>query len=477
MAAIVTRFAPSPTGMLHIGGVRTALINWLFARRYGGCYLVRIEDTDRKRSTPEAISAIEHDLRWLDLQGDAAIGFQSTRLERHQEVALQILDAGKAYRCQCSPEELDAMRSEARAAGRTRVYDRRCREAKLAPDTQCVVRLKVPTSGETVIEDIIQGSIAMENDHLDDYILLRVDGTPTYMLSCVVDDADMGISHVVRGDDHINNAFRQLQLIRAVNFPEPAYAHLPLLHGDDGAKLSKRHGALGIAHYQEQGYLPEALLNYLMRLGWGKGEEILSLSQAAEIFDLAEMSKAPAQVDFARLNYFNAQYIRSLADHDADGLIDRMAEFGHSKYTSLQQGLLRRGILSLSQRTETLQELILAAEIYLKAPKWPLQESKAEKQFLSKVPNAGLDQIRVQCPDWDFSNAVTLKNHIEQHVAKHGVEFGQVGQPLRIALTGTMRAPDISEIMHTLGCVEVQQRIISALEYAHKVMKYPTTTR
>ena len=460
MSSIVTRFAPSPTGMLHIGGVRTALINWLFARHHGGKYLVRIEDTDRKRSTPEAIKAIQDGLAWLGLQSDQDIAYQSSRLARHRAVAKTLLAQDKAYRCKCSAEELEAMRTTARAEGRTRVYDRRCRDTKISENTPSVVRLKVPTTGQTEINDLVQGSIRVQNEHLDDYILLRADGTPTYMLSCVVDDADMAVTHIIRGDDHINNAFRQLQLIRASGFSEPEYGHIPLLHGDDGAKLSKRHGALGVEHYSEAGYLSEALLNYLMRLGWGKGEEILTLSEAKKIFALSDMSKSAARVDFSRLRYFNASYLRDMTPED---LTSRLADYQQCTFSAADQAVLNRGLSSLAERTETLEELALEANIYLKAPAWPLVDQKAAKQFTAKAPDSGLQEICTLSNSWLFDSPESLKDAVSTYVQERGIGFGKVGQPLRIALCGTMQAPDIGEILYALGKEEVQERLKAAV--------------
>ena len=458
MSAIVTRFAPSPTGMLHIGGVRTALINWLFARHRGGQYLVRIEDTDRKRSTAEAIHAIENGLGWLGLDSDQKIAYQSQRLARHREIAAELVRTDKAYYCQCTPEELDAMRATARAEGRTRVYDRRCRDQN---HTTGVVRLKVPTTGETHIDDLVQGRISVDNDHLDDYILLRADGTPTYMLSCVVDDADMHVSHIIRGDDHINNAFRQLQLVRAAGFPQPVYGHIPLLHGDDGAKLSKRHGALGVQHYREAGYMPEALLNYLMRLGWGKGEEILPLAQATEIFDLTDMSKSAARVDFTRLRYFNAHYLRNMT---AEKAILNLADYRKCTFSNTEKGVLIRGLPALTQRAETLGELSEAAQLYLQPPIWPLMDQKAAKQFAAKAPDAGLQDLYARADGWTFDRAESLKEAVAAYVTERNIGFGKVGQPLRIALCGSMHAPDIGDILYALGKNEVKSRLSKAIE-------------
>ena len=292
----VTRFAPSPTGFLHIGGARTALFNWLFARHHGGRFTLRIEDTDRKRSTPEAIEAILDGLEWLGLDWDGETVFQFARAARHAEVAQQLLAEGKAYRCYCTPEELQEMRAAARAEGRRQLYDGRWRErdpAEAPAGIDPVIRFKAPQEGEATLEDLVQGPVSVANSQLDDMVLLRADGTPTYMLSVVVDDHDMAISHVIRGDDHLTNAFRQAQLYRALDWPVPTFAHLPLIHGPDGAKLSKRHGALGVEAYREMGYLPEALCNYLLRLGWAHGdEEIISRAQAIEWFDLDAVGRS-----------------------------------------------------------------------------------------------------------------------------------------------------------------------------------------
>ncbi len=316
--SVVTRFAPSPTGFLHIGGARTALFNWLYARHHGGRFLLRIEDTDRARSTQAAIEAIFDGLRWLGLDADEPATFQSAHLARHAEIARGLLEQGRAYRCYCTAEELAAMRERARAEGRSTGYDGRCRDldpAQARTGVPFVIRLKMPRDGETVIEDAVQGAVRFPNSQLDDMVLLRSDGTPTYMLSVVVDDHDMAISHIIRGDDHLVNAARQAQLYRAQGWPVPAFAHIPLIHGADGAKLSKRHGALGVDAYRDQGFLPEAMRNYLLRLGWGHGDdEIISTEQAIAWFDLDGVGKGAARFDLARLTSLNAHYLRQMDD-------------------------------------------------------------------------------------------------------------------------------------------------------------------
>lgn len=316
---VVVRFAPSPTGFLHIGGARTALFNWLFARRHGGRFLLRIEDTDRARSTPEAIAAILDGMGWLGLDWDGDETYQFARASRHAEVAFQLLEQGNAYKCFATPEELAELREQQRAARLPLRYDGRWRNRdprEAAEDAPFVIRLKAPTEGETVIEDRVQGRVTVQNSELDDMILLRSDGTPTYMLAVVVDDHDMGVTHVIRGDDHLNNAFRQLALIRAMGWLEPVYAHIPLIHGADGAKLSKRHGALGVDAYRDElGMLPEAVNNYLLRLGWGHGDdEIISREQAIQWFDLDHVGRSPARFDLKKLENVNGHYIREADD-------------------------------------------------------------------------------------------------------------------------------------------------------------------
>ena len=315
---IVTRFAPSPTGFLHIGGVRTALFNWLFARHHQGRYLLRIEDTDRKRSTEEAIGAILDGLEWMGLSGDEEPFFQSQHATRHSEVAKSLLEAGKAYNCYATPEELSEMRETAKAEGRSMRYDGRWRDrdpADAPSGVDPVVRLRAPQDGETIIADLVQGDVRVANGELDDMVLLRSDGTPTYMLSVVVDDHDMGITHVIRGDDHLTNSFRQAQLYQLMGWKIPEFGHMPLLHGADGAKLSKRHGALGVEAYRDMGFLNEAMFNYLLRLGWGHGDdEIISREEAIEWFTLEGVGKSPARFDMEKLTSLNAHYIREADD-------------------------------------------------------------------------------------------------------------------------------------------------------------------
>src|SRR6187549_3466624 len=324
--AVVTRFAPSPTGFLHIGGGRTALFNWLYARRHGGKMLLRIEDTDRERSTEPAIAAILDGLSWLGLDWDGDTVYQYSRVARHREVVEQMLASGHAYRCYASPEELTQMREKARAEGKTRLYDGRWRDrdpADAPPGVKPAIRLKAPLTGETVVEDQVQGRVTWQNENLDDFVLLRSDGNPTYMLAVVVDDHDMNVTHVIRGDDHLTNAARQKQIYDALGWEAPNMAHIPLIHGPDGSKLSKRHGALGVDAYRALGYLPEALRNYLVRLGWSHGDqEMFSTDELLKEFDLPAIGRSPARFDFAKLENLNGHYLRAAADRDLLAAID-----------------------------------------------------------------------------------------------------------------------------------------------------------
>src|SRR6187401_1241465 len=368
---VVTRFAPSPTGFLHIGGGRTALFNWLYARRHGGKMLLRIEDTDRERSTAAAINAIIDGLTWLGLTWDGEIVFQFSRATRHRQVAEQLLASGHGYRCYCSQDELVAMREKARAEGRTRLYDGRCRDRDpkdVPAGVNPVVRIKAPLTGETVVEDQVQGRVVWQNENLDDFVLLRSDGTPTYMLAVVVDDHDMGVTHIIRGDDHLNNGARQTQIYQALGWTVPVMAHIPLIHGPDGSKLSKRHGALGVDAYRALGYLPIAMRNYLVRLGWSHGDqEIFSTEEMIAAFDLPQIGRSPARFDFAKLESLNGHYIRQSADTDLLAEIERLlphlangAEL-KAKMTPELRSRVLAAMPELKERAKTLIELIEAA--------------------------------------------------------------------------------------------------------------------
>ena len=463
--SVITRFAPSPTGFLHIGGARTALFNWLYARHHGGKYLLRIEDTDRVRSTAAAIQAIFDGLGWLGLCGDEPPVFQSQRQQRHAEVARQLLAGGAAYHCYCTPEELALMRERARAEGRTTGYDGRCRDlspAAAPPGVPPVIRLRAPRHGETVIEDRVQGTVRFANEQLDDMVLLRSDGTPTYMLSVVVDDHDMAISHIIRGDDHLVNAARQAQLYRALDWPLPTFAHIPLIHGADGAKLSKRHGALAIEAYREIGFLPEAMRNYLLRLGWSHGDdEIISTEQAIAWFDLDAVGRGAARFDMARLTSLNAHYLRQEDDAELVALIAPRFEPQGLRIDEAARARLVAGMAGLKPRASTLVELAERAKFYVDARPIPLDENAAKLlDGPARERLAGLTEALRAVRSWDEAG---LEASVRAQAEAGGVRLGQLAQPLRAALTGATASPGIFEVMAVLGREEVLARLADAV--------------
>jgi len=463
---IVTRFAPSPTGFLHIGGARTALFNWLYARHTGGKFLLRIEDTDRARSTEPAIEAILDGLSWLGLQWDGDVIYQFARAARHAEVARQMLAEGRAYYCYASPQELEEMRAAQRKAGVPMRYDGRWRDRdpkEAPPGVAPVIRLKATQSGKTVIQDAVQGEVTVENAQLDDMILLRADGTPTYMLAVVVDDFDMNVTHVIRGDDHLNNAFRQLQIIKAMGWPEPVYAHLPLIHGPDGAKLSKRHGALGVDAYRDMGFLPAALRNYLLRLGWGHGDdEIISTEQAIEWFDLAGVGRAPSRFDTVKLTNLNAHYLREMPDTTLLPLVlPRIVAKVGGKVDAIGLQRIERGLSGVKQRSRTLVELADNLVFYAMSGAPPIADDKASalltpdaKALLGKLAPA-LENEK----DWSEKR---MEEAVRRFAEAAGVKLGQVAQPLRVALTGSTASPGIFEVLSVLGPAETRQRLLAA---------------
>ena len=456
-STVVTSFAPSPTGFLHIGGARTALFNWLFARHHGGKFLLRIEDTDRARSTTEAIDAILDGMRWLDLDWDGAEYYQSQFLERHVEVANQLLERGAAYLCYMTSEELQVQREEAQAERRPfrlNSHWRDCADAP-APDAPFVVRLKAPREGETVIEDRVQGRVTVQNAEIDDFVLLRSDGTPTYMLAVVVDDHDMGVTHVIRGDDHLNNAFRQLAIVRAMEWPEPSYAHVPLIHGSDGAKLSKRHGALGVDSYRDElGILPEALSNYLLRLGWGHGDdEIISREQAIRWFDLDHVGKSPSRFDLKKLENLNGHYIRSADDARLATLV--AARRGGLDGDDL--ALLERAMPELKARAKDLDELAAAAD-FLFAER-PLGVEPAAAALLDDGTRGLLAQVHSALGGVTEWTHASIEAAIREVAEEAGLKLGKVAQPLRAALTGRTTSPGIFDVLVLLGQGESLGRI------------------
>jgi glutamyl-tRNA synthetase len=466
MSQIVTRFAPSPTGFLHIGGARTALFNWLYARHTGGKMLLRIEDTDRQRSTKEAIDAIIEGLDWLGITWDGEPIYQFARAERHRQAVEEMLAKGNAYRCWASPQELDEMRELARKEGRPPRYDGRWRDrdpAEGPKDRAPVIRLRAPQAGETVIEDLVQGTVTFPNKDLDDLVLLRSDGTPTYMLAVVVDDHDMGVTHVIRGDDHLTNAARQTQIYRALGWDVPQMAHIPLIHGPDGAKLSKRHGALGVDAYRDMGYLPAALRNYLVRLGWSHGDqEVFSTQEMIDYFDLDKVGRSAARFDFQKLENLNGQYMRAASDADLlaaiDALVPHLPDAAHrlARMSEARRAQLAAAMPGLKERAKTVVELLDNAEfIFLERP-IPLDEKASA--LLSADGRAHLGRLLplLEAAEW---SAAASEAAVRQYAEAAGVKLGAVAQPLRAALTGTSTSPPIFDVLMVLGRDESLARL------------------
>lgn len=467
--SIRTRFAPSPTGFLHIGGARTALFNWLFARHHGGAFLVRIEDTDRERSTPEATAAIFDALGWLELNSDEEPVYQSARASRHIEVAHHLLDAGLAYQCYATPEELTKMRERARQEKRPVRYDGRWRDrdpADIPSGIAPALRLKAPLSGETAVTDLVQGRVTVPNEQLDDMVLLRADGTPTYMLAVVVDDHDMAISHVIRGQDHLTNTFRQWQIYQALGWEPPHFAHVPLIHGSDGAKLSKRHAALGADAYRELGFLPEALNNYLLRLGWAHGDdEIIGRDEAIRWFDLKGVGRSPARFDMAKLTNLNAHYLRA-ADNDrlAALVLDRVTPRLGTRIDPNAADRLRQGMAGLKSRAKTIVELADNAMFY--TTQSPIDVDEAAKALLTEAMKRHLAEVMVRLAaagDWAAQPLEEIVRNYTAEKADDGFKLGTIAQGLRAAVTGKKVSPPIFEVMEGLGRLETMTRLQIAL--------------
>ncbi len=464
---VVTRFAPSPTGFLHIGGARTALFNWLYARHRGGRFLLRIEDTDRARSTDAARQAITKGLKWLGLDWDGDAVSQASRAGRHAEVVDTLLTKGKAYRCYASPKELAAMRDAAKKEGRGALYDGRWRDrdpASAPKGVDPVIRFKALRDGDTTIADEVQGDVTVANDQLDDMVLLRADGTPTYMLAVVVDDHDMGVTHVIRGDDHLRNAFRQLQLYRALGWDTPLLAHVPLIHGADGARLSKRHGSLGVDAYRDAGFLPEALCNYLLRLGWGHGDdEIIGREDAIRWFNLDGVGRAPARFDMAKLTNLNGHYIRAADDARLAGLIlPGLEQRLGGVMAEDASGRLLKGMSGLKERAKTIEELTDNAVFYAK--KRPLDLSGDAARLLDDQAAERLGRLRADLEalaDW---SADAVEEAVRAAAARDGDKLGRIAQPLRAALTGATASPGLFEVMEVLGRAESLGRLDDALQ-------------
>jgi glutamyl-tRNA synthetase len=464
---VVTRFAPSPTGYLHIGGARTALFNWAYAKGKAGKMLLRIEDTDRERSTDAAVAAILEGLTWLGLTWDGDAVSQHARAARHQEVAHALLAKGKAYYCYCSPADLEAMRAKAEAEKRPIRYDGtwRDRDPSAAPaGIKPVIRFKSPQTGETVIDDHAQGRVVIPNKDLDDLIILRSDGNPTYNLSVVVDDHDMGVTHIIRGVDHLTNAARQTQIYLAMEWAVPSMTHVPLIHGPDGAKLSKRHGALGVEAYREMGYLPAALRNYLARLGWSHGDdEIFSTEQLVAWFELAGIGKSAARFDFAKLENLNGHYIRHT--DDAELLNHLIAFMPHAaggpdllaRTDEAMKGMLLKAMPGLKERAKTLVELLKSAAFLYAARPLPMDDKA--KQILADGGHsalAGLIPVLTGAASW---SAHDLEAAVKAHAEAAGLKLGKLAQPLRAALTGTATSPGIFDVLEVLGLEESLARI------------------
>ncbi|HEV2649778.1 MAG TPA: glutamate--tRNA ligase [Rhizomicrobium sp.] len=459
----VLRFAPSPTGYLHIGGARTALFNWLYAKHTGGTFLLRIEDTDRERSTPEAVEAILNGMSWMGLTWDGQTVYQFARADRHRAIAEQLLAEGKAYRCFASADELTTMREEQRAAGKPLRYDGRWRDRDPSEggSKPFVIRLKARQTGETIVHDKVMGDVRFANDQLDDMVLLRSDGTPTYMLAVVVDDHDMGVTHVIRGADHLNNAARQLQIIELMDWPVPVYAHVPLIHGPDGAKLSKRHGALAVEAYRDMGYLPETMRNYLLRLGWSHGDdEIISTEQAIEWFNLESIGKSAARMDFKKLDNLNGHYIRESTDDALTAeVVALLSHEAPPRILTMEAGhRLTAAMPGLKERAKTIVELVQAAEfLFTDGPRTP--DAAAEK-LLTPDGRANIGKVlpALEATDW---TGPALEQAARDFAESNGLKLGAVAQPLRAALTGKGSSPPLFEMMAVLGREESLTRLRS----------------
>jgi len=466
--SIVARFAPSPTGFLHIGGARTALFNWLYARGRGGKMLLRIEDTDRERSTQAAIDAILDGLSWLGIDWDGEPVYQFSRAARHREVAEQLLASGRAYRCYASAEELAQMREAARREGRSRLYDGRWRDRdprEAPPGVKPAIRLKAPLTGETIIDDQVQGRVVWQNENLDDLVLLRSDGTPTYMLAVVVDDHDMAVTHVIRGDDHLTNAARQKQIYDALGWAVPVMAHIPLIHGPDGSKLSKRHGALGVDAYRAMGYLPAALRNYLVRLGWSHGDqEIFSTEEMMAAFDLPQIGRAPARFDFAKLESLNGHYIRNIADDDLLGAIDQLlphiagGDALTTKMTSHVREQWRKAMPSLKERAKTLIDLIDGA--YFLVADRPIHLDEKAATLLTPETRVMVREIADKLGTVEPWSVEATEHAVRMFAEQRGIKLGAIAQPMRAALTGRTTSPGIFEVLTVLGKAESLARLV-----------------
>jgi glutamyl-tRNA synthetase len=463
MKEVRTRFAPSPTGDLHIGGARTALFNWLLARHHHGTFILRIEDTDVVRSTPESIQVILDAMTWLGMDWDEGPFYQTQRISLYQEAAENLLKKGKAYRCYCTPEELEEKRGKALKAGLKPKYDRTCLGRKASPlDSPFAIRFLSPDEGKTEVEDLIQGRVAFDNAELDDLIILRSDGLPTYNFSVVVDDATMNITHVIRGNDHLNNTPRQIQIYQALGYPLPRFGHVPMILGPDKKKLSKRHGAQSVMEYQKMGYLPQAVVNYLVRLGWSYGDqEEFTREELIEKFNLEAVGRSAAAINPGKLDWLNAQYIKKI---DIDELVERVRPFIEAKsYSITDPGLMKRAILSLRERVKTLVEMADLSEFYF----WEevVYDQKAAEKFFEVETLPMLKEIVVSLSKESDLDKASGHRLIQQLAEKRGEALVKIAQPVRVALTGRTVSPPIDEVMEALGKERVIERLYRAIEY------------
>ncbi len=460
--SVRTRFAPSPTGLLHIGNARAALFNFLFARHHGGAFLLRIEDTDRERSTQHAVDVILDGLAWMDLPPDEPPVYQSTRQARHAEVARALLEAGHAYRCYCTTDELRQMREQAQAEGRAPRYNGMWRDrdpSAAPPGAPYTIRIRAPQDGETVVDDLVQGEVRVANVELDDMIILRADGTPTYQHAVVVDDHDMAITHVIRGDDHLTNSFRQSQIYALMGWERPRFAHLPLIHGPDGGKLSKRHGAQSVVEFREQGYLPEALNNYLLRLGWGHGDaEVLSRAEQIRLFDLDGVGRSASRMDYVKLTHLNGVWMR-VADDDrlTRDVLERLAGLADLALDDIAAARIRLLMPGLKERAKTLVELAASAVFLARAVPLPF-EPKAQA-LLTDAARAMLRDLARELAPLEPFTAAEIDAALRRFADRAGLKLGQVAQPLRAALTGSNSSPGIDATVEALGRDEALARI------------------
>ncbi len=459
-----TRFAPSPTGFLHVGGARTALFSWLYARRHGGQFVLRIEDTDLERSTAESVNAILEGMTWLGLEYDEGPFYQTHRFDRYREVVQQLLDSGHAYRCYCSRERIEALREEQMAAKQKPRYDGHCRQGAEAPspDAPFVIRFRNPLDGEVVVDDRIRGAVVFRNEELDDLIIARSDGTPTYNLTVVVDDADMEITHVIRGEDHLNNTPRQINILRAMGKQPPVYAHVPMIHGDDGAKLSKRHGAVSVVEYRDRGYMPEALLNYLVRLGWSHGDqEVFSVDELVQLFDIADVNKSASAFNTSKLDWLNQQYLMaSDPAHVARYLSVHLGNMGIDPSPAPD---LVEVVQAQRERAHTLVELAEISAFYYRD--FDAFNEKAAKKALKAAAVEPLQAMQVGLSALEDWNREVIHKVIESVVEQLGVGFGKVGMPLRVAVTGGAPSPDLDLTLYLVGKEACLRRIDKAIDY------------